>query len=227
MSPSPIDPVIARMEAIAAGLSEADGVARFNELYLAVTRAVGRAMGATAFEDVAFLARLDVVFADLYFQAVDADAAGRRPAHSWRPLFDRRARPRIAPIQFALAGMNAHINHDLAIALVSVCGERGVRPRRDTPQHRDYVRVNAILEQVEEEVKARYDTGLVGVADEALGRLDDVLAMWSVARARAAAWSHAETLWALRDAPALAEPFVMTLDRVVGFAGRGMLVATL
>jgi Family of unknown function (DUF5995) len=34
------------------------------------------------------------------------------------PLFDARHDRRTAPLQFALAGMNAHISHDLAIGVV-------------------------------------------------------------------------------------------------------------
>jgi uncharacterized protein DUF5995 len=50
-----------------------------------------------------------------------------------------------------------------------------------------------------------------------------VLAMWKVAKAREAAWVNAETLWALRDAPALQQSFLRTLDRTIGLAGRGLL----
>ena len=147
-----ITAVVRRMEAIAAGLAPADGVARFNDLYLAVTRAVLAETRAGEFEQPELLARLDVVFAGRYFAAVDA----ARPGHAWRPLFDARRSRRIAPLQFALAGMNAHINHDLALALVAVCAEFGVRPDRGTPHHRDYLRVNALLARVEEQVKRRF-----------------------------------------------------------------------
>jgi Family of unknown function (DUF5995) len=34
---------------------------------------------------------------------------------------ERRAAAGIEPAQFALAGMNAHINHDLPLAMVSTC----------------------------------------------------------------------------------------------------------
>jgi hypothetical protein len=48
--------------------------------------------------------------------------------------------------------------------------------------------------------------------------------MWDVANARDAAWVQAQTLWALRPLPVLQRRFLETLDRVVGFAGRGLLV---
>jgi len=70
---------------------------------------------------------------------------------AWAPLFEARAKPRIAPIQFALAGMNAHISHDLCLALVATCKELGLGLDLGSPQHRDYLKVNAILERVEDE----------------------------------------------------------------------------
>lgn len=215
------------MRAIEAGLPEADGVARFNDLYLAVTLEVAAEAGRDGFEDPLFLSRLDVVFADLYFAAVDAGAGGRRVSPAWAPLFEARSRPKIAPIQFALAGMNAHINYDLCLALVGTCDQLHVTLERDSPQHRDYLRVNEILAEVEEHVKQRFAFGLIGCADEALGRLDDVLAMWSVARARDAAWAHGEVLWALREWAELRDSYLETLARIVGLGGRGLLLPTL
>jgi Family of unknown function (DUF5995) len=224
---SPIDPVVARMAEIASTLPEADGVARFNDLYLAVTLAVAAEVSGDGFEDPGFLSRLDVAFAARYFAAVDAGGLGRPVPQAWAPLFEARGRRDIAPVQFALAGMNAHINFDLCLAVVDVCQERGIEPVADSPQHRDYLRVNEILARVEEEVKSRLETELLEVADDALGRLDDVIAMWSVARARDAAWTHAEVLWNLRPLPALTAEYTLSLGRIVGLAGRGLLVPTL
>ena len=87
--------------------------------------------------------------------------------------------------------------------------------------------MNATLERVEEEVKKHLATGLVGVADEALGRIDDVVAMWKLARARDAAWIQAQTLSALQVVPGLADDFLLVLDRTVGLASRGLLIPTL
>jgi hypothetical protein len=222
-----IGSVIARMRAIARELPPSDGVAAFNELYLAVTLAVRDELAGETFEDGEFLAALDVAFAGLYFAAIDDDAAGRRPSRCWEPLFEARGHPRVAAIQFALAGMNAHINHDLALALVAVFRARGGSPQPDTPQHRDYLRVNVLLERVETRIKRRFIRGIGAIADEALGRLDDVLAMWKVQRARDAAWLHAEMLWRLRRQPELRDAYLLTLDRSVGLTGRGLLIPVL
>jgi hypothetical protein len=223
----PIATVIDRMETVAAELPAADGVSRFNHLYLEVTRSVDSAALTSLFEDIGFMTELDVGFAGLYFDAVDASQAGRPLPRCWAPLFEARNDSHVAPIQFALAGMNAHINHDLPLALVSTCVKAGVELDSDSPQHRDFLKVNDLLATVETRVKAEYVTGLVGVADEVLGRIDDVVAMWSITEARNAAWTHAEMLWAVRDSPVLTAAFEDVLDGTIGFAGRGLLVPTL
>jgi hypothetical protein len=215
------------MHAIADELPAADGVARFNHLYLEETVAVDTATRVAGFEDPGFIAALDVVFAGLYFAAVDASGAGEPPPRSWAPLFAARGDVRIAPIQFALAGMNAHINHDLPLALVSTCRARSIELSRDSPQHRDYLKINDTIAATEARVKQEFLTGMVRIADEILGHIDDVIAMWSISEARNAAWTNAEALWALRDHPDLTAAFEDALDGTVGFAGRGLLVPTL
>ncbi|MDQ3936997.1 MAG: DUF5995 family protein [Actinomycetota bacterium] len=217
-----IEEVIRRMENIGAGLPAADGVARFNALYLAVTREVAVQARGGRFEDPEALALLDVVFADLYFAAVADVTAGRKANRAWAPLFDARKRKRVAAIQFALAGMNAHINHDLVLAIVETCRRLDRPVKRRSALHRDYLAVNKLLEKVEARVKREFLTGDLALADEALGRLDDVLAMWSVARARDAAWTWAETLSQLPKP--LRKPFLDTLAGNVGLAGRGLLI---
>jgi hypothetical protein len=210
------------MEAILSPLGAADGVACFTRLYLAVTRGVQERLAGVAFADPAFLARLDEHFADLFFAAVE------RPTPAWAPLFDARARKRVSPLQFALAGMNAHINRDLPVALVQTCVDAGVALEEGSPQHADYVRVNGVLATVEAQLRRDYlPHGVLGLVDRLLhrwARLDDVVAMWDVARARDAAWTNAEALWALRGEQLLAGRFLATLDRTVGMAGRGLLV---
>jgi hypothetical protein len=213
-----IDDVILRMRAIGAGLPENDGVAAFTRLYLAVTEAVAES-ASHEFEDAQFVRRLDVSFANLYFDALRA----RRVPRAWAPLFEARGRRGILPIQFALAGMNAHINRDLPVALARTCAARGIELRRSSPQHHDFVRVNRLLAETEARVKRSFATGVLADADVALGRVDDVVAIWNVERARDAAWVNAETLAALEPIPALRAQFLRTLDRMVGFASRGLL----
>ena len=122
--------------------------------------------------------------------------------------------------------MNAHINHDLPIALVRVNGEKGVQPDRRSAAYRDFEYVNNVLEAVEAQIKPYVATGIVGVIDENLGEADDAIAMWNVRKARETAWVNAELLWHLRAVPmpTARDDFLANLDRLVGLASRGLLV---
>jgi hypothetical protein len=217
--------VIARMEQIEAALARHDGVGYFNRLYLAVTRAVHEDVdGRPTFEDPGFLARLDVVFANFYFAAYDDWADEGSTPDAWRPLFAARDHAWRRPVQFALAGMNAHINHDLPLAVVATCEERSVKPGRGTPEYRDFERVNKLLSDVEGRVRRWFETGLIADLDRLTGDEADTVAMWSVADARELAWDQAETLWRLRGHPELAGPYEAALSRLVELGGRGILI---
>ncbi len=120
---------IARMEAIASVLPAADGLACFNRMYLDVTRQVNSQLGQGFFADPAFMTQLDVAFANLYFAAADTATTPAAVPLAWRPLAEQRAVAGIEPVQFALAGMNAHINHDLPIAMVSASSAAASRCR--------------------------------------------------------------------------------------------------
>lgn len=219
-----IDEALAIMRAIDDGLPDDDGVKWFNRLYLRVTVSVGSAVSGTTFHDPAFLTRLDVVFANQYFAALTAGSpdATRAPS-AWRPLLQARHRSGISRLQFALAGMNAHINRDLPDGIVRAFADLGGDPITDDRRAQDFDSVNAILERVEEAVKTEFTTGIVGVVDRVGGRADDAVAMWKVRKARATAWTNAQVLWGLRHIPRLRDRFFGDLDSLVGLLGRGLL----
>jgi Family of unknown function (DUF5995) len=221
-----IDDVIAAMRALDAALADDDGVKWFNFLYLKLSEAV-RA-DAAIWQDWPFLERLDVSFARLYFDALAA--SGRDPdlaPPAWRPLFAARHDRKLARVQFALAGMNAHINRDLPVALERIAGAVGGYPGRDDHRYQDYLRVNDLIERMETALRPILATGLVGDLDVGLGDLDSLFLIWKVRKAREAAWTNGQVCWHLRDEPFLQREFLARLDQMVAFAGRGLLVPRL
>ena len=122
------------MEAIDASLPRKDGVAIFDQLLLQVTLAVDSASSGTEFENKGFLDRLDVVFACLLRRRGDDRLRQRLPV-AWRSLVETRSRP--ASQSVTLAGMTAHIDRDLPIAVVSTCGQFGLAPDDDSAIHRN------------------------------------------------------------------------------------------
>jgi hypothetical protein len=226
--PDSVPAVIVRLREIEESGPRSDGVVCFARLYRQVTEGVGAELAGRDFGDQRFLERLDVRFADLFLSALDASERGSAAVPSaWSPLFSARSRRGVAPLQFALAGMNAHINRDLPVALVGTCQELGLDLLDATPEHADFERVNMLLGQVEQQVKGLYLTGWARTLDRLVhrvDRIDDVIAMWDVSRARDAAWTNGRTLWGLRGLPELGAEFMEALDRMVGLASRGLLV---
>jgi hypothetical protein len=222
-----LEDVVARMAEIDGALPAIDGISCFNRLYLAVTKNVLAGVGQATFAAPEFLSALDVAFANLYFAALRAfDGGSPDTPRAWLPLFEARTSRAIAPIQFALAGLNAHINRDLPVALVDTCAALGLPPRTDGAPHADYERVNDLLATTEKQVKDLYLDDLARKLDAEFHGVDDVVAIWSVTAARDAAWTNAEALWHLRFLPPVAQAYLRTLDRTVGFASRGLLIAT-
>ncbi|WP_371501555.1 DUF5995 family protein [Kitasatospora sp. NBC_00374] len=213
-----VDQAVSRMAELRAALPPADGVAVFNAMYLTVTRLVRDRLGEGWFEDPAAMAVLDGVFAARYLAAVDAAAAGARPAACWRPLFELRGHPGVHPLQYALAGMNAHIEHDLPLAVLDTCRLLGREPEQLAT---DYRRINTLLAEVEAQVREEL---LPAPADlRAAGPLLHVVGVWSIDRARDAAWASVLGLWELREAPAVFRAVASALSGSVGMVGRALL----
>jgi Family of unknown function (DUF5995) len=219
--------VIARMRELDAVLPAEDGLKWFNFLYHMVTEQILADIVDSKWQDGPWLADLDVVFARLFFEAIVSWI--KDPAQcprAWVPLFERRHGRGIARVQFGMAGMNAHINRDLPVAVVRTCETRSVAPHHGSPQQADYNRVNSILEAVEIRAMEAMATGIIGEVAHDMGRLDDIVAMWNVRKARDAAWINGQVLWTLRGSPQLSADYLAMLDRMTGFAGRGLLIST-
>ncbi|WP_306287006.1 DUF5995 family protein [Streptomyces sp. LUP30] len=213
-----VDDVLARMRALDATLPAHDGVAVFNRVYLAVTQEVARRIDRGRFPDPRAAITLDVRFAQRYLDAVDPVTSDRRAPACWRPLLQFRRHPGVRPLQFALAGVNAHIGHDLALAVVDACHSLGCEPAE---LEDEFDRVGDLLVSLEERVREDLMPGpdLLQIADP----LTHLLGSWSLERARDATWTAARALWALRRLPDVAQEFTERLDTAVGFAGRMML----
>ena len=77
-----------------------------------------------------------------YFAAIRGYLSGTGLPSSWQALFDARFQPGIDRILFAVAGMNAHINRDLALALNDTSASLNVTPASNGPEHADYQAIN-------------------------------------------------------------------------------------
>lgn len=218
--PTSIAQVIEEMRALGAAMPAQDGVADFHRMYLHVTELVGAAAAARSFQDAAFMERLDCVFAGLYLDACRASDQNRSKA--WQPLFALRAQPGTASLQYALAGMNAHINFDLGLALVRTCRQLG--RTLDSPGVRaDFLAINAILAGAVQEVRESYLAGAALRADRAASPVLDVVGGWSIEAARDAAWLSATVQWALQGRKDAYAGYLDSRASIVGLVTRQLL----
>lgn len=140
----------------------------FAALYKRITVAVRTAVAHGVFDDGPRMERLDVAFANRYFDALN----GRfhpdrfpRPTRSWRVTFDAADSEDPIILQHMFAGVSAHICLDLGIAAHAVAP-----PRRLPELMADFNRINAVL--------ASQMDGLVADLNELSPALADVYAVF-------------------------------------------------
>ena len=221
-APATIADVIARMQRIDAALPDTDGLKWFNRMYLMVTQEVDTRPPAGGWHDAAWLTDLDVIFAGLYFRAVKCsiESDGTVPG-SWRAVMEARALSGIDRIQFAIAGMNAHINHDLALALLATDEQFPGAPAIGSPQHQDYEAVNQLLHAVMPDELTMLAVDTLGVVAQDTGKIGSLLAFWDLCKARDFAWQFADHL---RGLAGLQRAAALTLqDQMTGVVGRAIL----
>jgi hypothetical protein len=219
--PTHISGVVERLSAIEAELPARHGVATFNRLYRWTTENVGRGVEQGRFEAPDDMVRLDVHFANLYFDAFDAWALDREIPGAWAPLFERGDDPDIAPLRFALAGMHAHINRDLSVAIAEADADA---PDEESARFRDYTVINVILDETSDQVRGRLLPPTLLAADERLGELDDRLVLTAIAAARRSAWEVAQLLHRVRERDWLWRGALGFLDHSVGASARVLLL---
>jgi Family of unknown function (DUF5995) len=220
--PQSIPAVLQLMQTIDNTCVDGDGLKWFNWLYFQVTQAVENRVAAGGFNDPAWLAELDVQFAQLYFNALYAALTGAPCPGCWQALFSCRQQTRIARIQFALAGMNAHINHDLPLAIVSTCKTGNTVPQHGNAQYNDYTALNTTLDSLIDTAKQALHVRLLGDPLPPVSHLEDLIAAWNLAAAREQAWNAAECLW--QDSAFAAGILMDTIDGLTTVIGKALLV---
>jgi hypothetical protein len=198
-----VEPTLERLRATARAADDATGY--FPAMYSSVTAAVQRRLTAGEFADPARMSDLTTTFAGLYLDAVqDATRAPRCWRAGWAVADD----PGVLIAQHLFLGINAHVNHDLPLAVVAVAERTGdlaaLRP--------DFDAINGLLAAAYADVVQTLDRVARWTSEAAAlggGRLFN----FSLVVARDQAWAAAERLHRL-DAPARAA-YVRDLDHLV------------
>jgi hypothetical protein len=139
-------------------------------------------------------------------------------------MFTRRSQTELARIQFALAGMNAHINHDLPQAILAQCRAENIEPQHGTPQYIDFTALNSTLDGIIHEAEQDMHLRLLGDALPPISALDDKIAAWSLSTVREAAWDNAELLWRLSEIMPAFTTYLTSLDGLTALASEALLI---
>jgi len=196
-----IGALIADMEAVLVRLDAAgDGRRHFHATYLRTTRAVADEIARGGFGDAHWVEAWDLVFADLYLEALAADLAHRPIPTPWRVAFDAaRDRADLPPLRHVLLGMNAHINFDLPQALIAVIGpadfgDAAVLARRAA----DHRHVDDVLVRRVDDEDAELGRSGRTLSDRLLQPLNRAATKRFLVEARTKVWRNAAILDAAR-----------------------------
>jgi uncharacterized protein DUF5995 len=201
----------------------ANRMSAFNSLYLTITKRVDGAL-VTGVNSPEFLELLDVQFAKRYFAALDQWNRDEEDTPDvWEVLFKRAGDQRLSRLVAAMLGVNAHINHDLSLALIATWTDVGA-PTDDTI-HPDYLLINQIFYEEIPPLRRRFSDSWQLELDEFVGPLDDWSQRVLVRVTRAHAWDQARHLWELRNDPDDFEQARRTMDRAASVLGEWVIVA--
>jgi hypothetical protein len=170
----------------------------FATAYLCITRAIQRELGNARFHDSEWQANYLIAFGNLYRRALLDYEEGRKASvpKAWRIAFDE-ARARSGFImQHLTLGINAHINHDLPLALVEI----GIDPSR-ADKYADHTLTNAILSEATDGLKqdvSRMYAPILLRLDRLAGTASSDLTNFSIPKAREHAWAMAVALTSAR-----------------------------
>lgn len=220
---SSMSDALTQLTVIDACLEPTDGLSAFNRMYLTFAHAISDAVVSDQALLSPFVADLELAFVNHYLAALRRASSGEPVPKCWALLWRHRAASDRVPVQFALAGMNAHINHDLVLALLETFDKRRITPH-DTQVQDEFTRFNALIGWLEPVARRDFHAALEAVLARPVDPVDGCVGLWSIAMAREFAWRDAAALWAVRLHEPLRARLLVQLDEAVTLASRCLLV---
>lgn len=163
-------------------------------LYRKMTLAVKRGIEDNLFEDSQRMEKLDILFAQRYFDAYQTMKKGELPSKSWHAAFEAAKNDKLIVLQHLLLGINAHINLDLGIAAAKTCPGEKIQELE-----KDFDKINLIIASTAEEVQTELAqiwfplTYLQKISP----KTEDAIINFSIKIARDSAWKVATNLASL------------------------------
>jgi hypothetical protein len=178
-------------ELIAWSRTNGSAVGYFAALYLHTGQAVDDGLKRGIFRTPELLARVNDVFFGRYETAVDAFRSGLPTSASWAAAFEAAGDPKLTVLQHLMLGMNAHINFDLAIAVVEA-----VPADQLEAFHSDFQTMNKIFSGLVQQIAAELAVVWwpLGIVNRYLHREDQRLVDLGMLVVRDEAWDTVRRL---------------------------------
>jgi hypothetical protein len=186
-------------------LEAGDAAGYFPALYVRVTGDIAAGVRSGRFEDGERIERMADAFAGYYIRARRGEMTVPR---CWQATWDVAGDPNLLIVQHLLLGTNAHVNHDLAQAVIEVAPDHG---GLDAVRG-DFEVINQVLAGTFHRVIRDLDR-VSRWANEAATCGGGRLFNFSLRVARSQAWEAAERLYPLDEAARQAD--LRELDRLV------------
>lgn len=189
-----IDEVIQRLEKILEySIDKENPLGFFCALYIVVTEKIKEGIDTgDVFKDNHRMEKLDVIFANRYLEAFHLYRNGKQPTPAWELAFKATEQfPAYIIMQELLAGINAHINFDLGIAVAEVAPGELI-----DGLHKDFMTINSILGKLTDQMRSELNelSPRIGLIDGWLRGADDIVLNFSLKKARDDAWDFAKAL---------------------------------
>jgi Family of unknown function (DUF5995) len=189
-----IDTQIERLTALRDSLG-CDHRGVFATTYLELTKAIRELLDVRPdiVRDADYLHTEDALFANFYFDTIEAWEAGAIVAPAWRIAFEQAERGQLTGAQDMLLGINAHVQNDMPFVIAAL----GVREPDGPSRKPDHDAMNEALnlgyEAVVEAVRQRYDPTM-SITNTRLVTLDNIGGLELARIWREAVWRNAERL---------------------------------
>ena len=193
-------------------------------VYSLLCTKVEDALRAGAFQDSAWIVKLNLTLGTLYLNAVSAFDAGRLDAipESWLMAFQAATSGENLLVQDLLLALNARLNYDLALALMLSGMDSAILTQRRQDLETLHRIVRDHIVAVEQLVVSRYDQALL-VATLIAGPLQGILSEFAFDRAHETAWNNALALAGAASEPKR-QKLLLDLDRRAGAISQRILL---
>jgi hypothetical protein len=169
-------------------ISNKSAMGYFCTVYHRVTLRIKDEIKKGSFEDNDRMAKLDIIFARRYVDALEQFRNKKEASECWKLSFEESNSTNLTALQHIFLGMNAHIIFYLGVAASEVAQGEEIFDLKN-----DFFLVNEILLSMIDEVQDHLAKiwWPLKVIDILLGRLDENFAGALIRLARLKAWDHA------------------------------------